>query len=129
MTAEINQSQRNSENQVEPNHRGLMVLLIAMSAIFLLLILGGYIFNWSWTGFRGNTLWDWLKLLVLPVVLTVGGIWFNMQQNRASREVALRQHQTDLHIADNNQQEAALVQSRGSNAGVYEEGRGPLYVQ
>jgi hypothetical protein len=25
--------------------------------------------NWKWTGFRGNTLWDWLHLLLLPLLL------------------------------------------------------------
>jgi hypothetical protein len=24
---------------------------------------------WSWTGFSGNTLWDWLHLLLLPLLI------------------------------------------------------------
>jgi hypothetical protein len=31
-------------------------------------LIGGYGENWSWTGYRGNTLWDWLSLLLLPLV-------------------------------------------------------------
>lgn len=111
MWQETRHEQSKSETQAELRRRWLTarVVLPALAlAIFLLLILGGYIFNWTWTGFRGNTVWDWLKLLVLPVVLASGGIWFNLQQNRASREVSLQQHKTDLQIADNNQQEAAL---------------------
>jgi hypothetical protein len=23
---------------------------------------------WTWTGYQGNTLWDWLQLLLLPLV-------------------------------------------------------------
>jgi hypothetical protein len=31
------------------------------------LVVVGYIAPWSWTGFSGKTLWDWLELLLLPV--------------------------------------------------------------
>jgi hypothetical protein len=30
---------------------------------------GGYVWGWRWTGFAGNTAWDWLHLLLLPVAL------------------------------------------------------------
>ncbi len=29
----------------------------------------GYAIPWGWTGFTGNTLWDWLHLLLLPLLL------------------------------------------------------------
>jgi hypothetical protein len=35
---------------------------------FAVAIFGGYVWGWAWTGFQGNTLWDWLHLLVLPLV-------------------------------------------------------------
>ncbi len=38
-------------------------------AVFGVIVLGGYLANWNWTGFRGNTLWDWLHLLLLPLLL------------------------------------------------------------
>jgi len=43
---------------------------------FLVLVVGGYAFNWGWTGFKGNTLWDWLELLALPVVVASLPLWF-----------------------------------------------------
>jgi hypothetical protein len=44
---------------------------VALAGLLLLLVavLGGYLGNWGWTGFRGNTLWDWLHLLLLPLLL------------------------------------------------------------
>jgi hypothetical protein len=37
---------------------------------------GGYIRGWQWTGFRVNgQLWDWLTLLLLPVVLGTIPLW------------------------------------------------------
>jgi putative effector of murein hydrolase LrgA (UPF0299 family) len=42
---------------------------LASLAVFIGIVIGGYVGNWSWTGFRGNTLWDWLHLLLLPLLL------------------------------------------------------------
>lgn len=35
---------------------------------------------------RAKTLWDWLQLLIVPVLLAGGGIWFNLQQERRNHE-------------------------------------------
>lgn len=53
--------------------------------------------NWKWTGFLGKTLWDWLRLLITPVALTIGGFWFSQIQKN-----------NELKIADDNQREATL---------------------
>jgi hypothetical protein len=37
--------------------------------VFAILVVAGYTIPWAWTGFRGNTVWDWLGLIVLPVTL------------------------------------------------------------
>lgn len=31
-------------------------------------VIGGYALHWRWTGYPGNTLWDWLQLLLVPLV-------------------------------------------------------------
>lgn len=45
--------------------------LVALAGLlaFAGLVLAGYLVPWSWTGFRGNTAWDWVKLLLLPVIV------------------------------------------------------------
>jgi hypothetical protein len=48
--------------------RDSLVAAVAL-AVFVAIVIGGYVGNWSWTGFRGNTLWDWLHLLLLPLLL------------------------------------------------------------
>ena len=72
----------------------LMVILIGA----ILIIWVGYLhfakgLIWAdWTGFgdytgsltkdqRGKNLWDWLQLLIVPLLLAIGGLWFNAQQN------------------------------------------------
>lgn len=52
------------------------VTLLVSIAILTLLIIDGYGFGWAWTGFPGKTLWDWLHLLLFPVVLVLLSDWF-----------------------------------------------------
>jgi hypothetical protein len=44
------------------------VIAAALAAGWVATVIGGYALHWSWTGYTGNTLWDWLKLLLLPLV-------------------------------------------------------------
>ena len=49
----------------------------AVVAVAVLVVLwGGYLRGWSWTGFHENgQLWDWLSLLLLPVALGTIPLW------------------------------------------------------
>jgi hypothetical protein len=47
-------------------HKSLALTILSG---FALVVLIGYTVPWGWTGFRGNTLWDWLHLLLLPLLL------------------------------------------------------------
>ena len=38
-----------------------------MAIALAVTIVGGYAGNWSWTGFKGNTMWDWLALVLAPI--------------------------------------------------------------
>jgi uncharacterized protein YjbI with pentapeptide repeats len=90
--------------------RQLWILTGLVTAIGILLI-GGYLLNWAWTGFgpqmhpkienheyhRGKTLWDWMQLLIVPSVLATAAFLFNTWNAEIQRE-----------IADDNQREAAL---------------------
>ena len=63
--------------------RPLVIGIIAVSVLLVALIVvevGLY-----GTGFKGKTLWDWLQLLFIPVVLAVAGFWFNHRERKADR--------------------------------------------
>ena len=83
-------------------------LLGVVLAALITILIGGYVFNWQWTGFSGKDLWDWWQLLIWPVTVAIVGFVFNMKQTETSLKVSERQHQTDLHIAEERQQEEAL---------------------
>jgi hypothetical protein len=47
-----------------------------LAVAVLVLLWGGYVKGWAWTGFQGNKqLWDWLHLLLLPVTLGTLPLW------------------------------------------------------
>jgi hypothetical protein len=52
------------------NRRHALIALCGLAA-FGAVILGGYLEKWSWTGFHGNTVWDWLHLLLLPLLIPI----------------------------------------------------------
>jgi hypothetical protein len=54
---------------------------LAALVVFGAIVVAGYTLHWRWTGFQGNTLFDWLHLLVAPlllplVVVPAAGSWF-----------------------------------------------------
>jgi hypothetical protein len=56
-------------------HRRHKRLGLTLLTCFLVLVLGGYLVPWRWTGFTGNTLWDWLSLALLPLVIATSTLW------------------------------------------------------
>ncbi len=94
--------------------RPLLVAGIIVASIFVIVtivgIIGGYLFNWGWTGIKTKTLWDWLNLLAvlaIPVLVGIGAAWFTARQNH-DREIAEEQRKADFELAVQNQFEVAL---------------------
>ena len=42
---------------------------LTLAVAFTVVVVGGYVGDWAWTGFRGNTLWNWLHLWLLPLLI------------------------------------------------------------
>ncbi len=55
-----------------------------------------------------KTLWDWLQLLLVPVVLLVGILWFTVQQNQANLQLMQQQRDTAAKVAHGQQQDALV---------------------
>src|ERR687898_477166 len=84
----------------------LLVVGIVLALALVLMVICGYLFRWKWTGVMADTgypwrtLWDWLGLLIVPVVLAIGGYLFNSSQNRATQEATDERTKADRAIAD-----------------------------
>lgn len=55
-----------SSRELRTIHRALIA---ALAVGWIATLVGGYAGDWAWTGYAGNTLWDWLQLLLLPLVV------------------------------------------------------------
>ena len=52
-----------------------------LTAVALLVLSGGYFWRWAWTGLPGNyQLWNWLQVLLLPVVLGTIPLWMRYRK-------------------------------------------------
>ncbi|HZU20040.1 MAG TPA: hypothetical protein VE982_02355 [Gaiellaceae bacterium] len=68
--------------------RSRHVLLALFAGAFSLLVVLGYALHLRWTGFPGNTLWDWLELLVLPLAVVLLPVWVELADNVKRRHLA-----------------------------------------
>ncbi len=99
--------------------------LIVLFGILILCVVVGLTrvdYGCDWTGFGAcattaqvnqtvrheKTLWDWLELLIVPIVLAVGGYIFNRVEKRNEFRRAERRDQTERELAADDQQEQAL---------------------
>jgi uncharacterized membrane protein len=53
--------------------------------VFVALVLLGYLIPWDWTGFEGNTLWDWLELLALPLAVALAPVYRELRADWKAR--------------------------------------------
>src|SRR5829696_945528 len=90
--------------------------IVGVVAVLLLIRLG---YTYPWTGFGeskvneavqpAKTLWDWLGLLIVPVVLAVGGYFFTRSESRRIQQSAEEQRALDREIADQRTQEDRVI--------------------
>jgi uncharacterized protein YjbI with pentapeptide repeats len=60
------------------------------------------------TGFETKTLWDWMELLVIPLVLATGAFYLNRSERVIERQAAEDRAKLEREIASDRQQEAVL---------------------
>src|SRR3954465_6361544 len=64
-------------------------LIIGVVAAFAVLVLLGYLVPLKWTGFQGNTLWDWFGLLMLPFVISTIRLWSDLRPRLDTRHFVI----------------------------------------
>ena len=61
-----------SHSRMAGTRRGPLIAAAVGFAVFVFL---AYWLQWAWTGFAGNTLWDWFEVLLLPIVIVTVKFW------------------------------------------------------
>lgn len=59
-------------------------------------------------GLRGKTLWDWLELLIVPVALGAGAIWFDSEANLRAENMQRQREVVQRDIEDQRAKDAVL---------------------
>jgi uncharacterized protein YjbI with pentapeptide repeats len=61
-----------------------------------------------WAGVGDKTIWDWVNLLVLPIILTIGGYWFTAQQDTRQQQIENQRARVEREIEEQRAQDAAV---------------------
>jgi uncharacterized protein YjbI with pentapeptide repeats len=71
-------------------------------------VLAAYHYSWSDTGFLNKSLWDWLQLLIVPLMLAVVALVFQLANTRTDRLIARQRYEQDQKISLDKQHEDLL---------------------
>ena len=113
-------------------HRVDIEVVTIVLVVVIVLIIAGYWFDWTgFNGFNkvstvhtisgpsagtvtrteeyqpGKSLWDWLQLLFIPAVLTLGAVWIAARQNH-DLQIAERLRQAERELAEDKYREDTL---------------------
>lgn len=72
----------------------IIIILVVIVAFVVL----AYAFGWDWSGFTSKNLWDWLQLLIVPVILAIGGYWLNQMQKSREEEITQRRRELEAQM-------------------------------
>ena len=87
----------------------ILVLVVVVGLIVS--FIGGYFFNWTWTGFgpfvpptcglqRGKTLYDWLQLAIIPAAIAFGVWSLNRLQQKRDQQLADERAKVEREAAE-----------------------------
>jgi len=62
----------------------------------LVIIISNWISNFKWSGFQKKSFWDWLQLLIVPLMLAFGGLYVNYAFETRDKQIAEDGKQQEL---------------------------------
>jgi hypothetical protein len=86
---------KNIDNLVENISKILFFLLIFIIS-FLLWRVFVIISNFKWSGFQKKSFWDWLQLLIVPLMLALGAFYLNSAADFRDYQIAQERKQQEI---------------------------------
>lgn len=83
-----------------------VIALVAAIAVICISVIGFLTVTNNNTGFEKKALWDWLDLLIVPLVLAVGAWWLNRSEKKSSERIASEREALQRKLAHEQRQEA-----------------------
>jgi hypothetical protein len=72
------------------------------------IIISNWISNFKWSGFQKKSFWDWLQLLIVPLILAFGAFSLNYASETRDKEIAEKRKDQELLIAEERKQQELL---------------------
>jgi uncharacterized protein YjbI with pentapeptide repeats len=110
----MNQDQQPRRWWKRAKDNSLVLALVVLAVVIATLTILGYsqrLVGWAWTGLEAKSAWDWLELLIIPVVLGGAALLFSTQQTtKAEQERAQREREHDRELIQEQMRGEALQQ-------------------
>ncbi|TRU35934.1 MAG: pentapeptide repeat-containing protein [Microcystis aeruginosa Ma_MB_F_20061100_S20] len=76
--------------------RWMLFLLLFLLIIANVAIVSNWIANFKWSGFQKKSFWDWLQLLIIPLMLALGAFYLNSAADFRDNQIAQEQKQQEI---------------------------------
>jgi hypothetical protein len=77
-------------------------------SILLVIIISNWISNFKWSGFQKKSFWDWLQLLIVPLMLAFAAFYLSYASETRDKEIAEKRKEQELLIAEERKQQELL---------------------
>lgn len=76
--------------------RWMLFLLLFLLIIANVAIVSNWIANFKWSGFQKKSFWDWLQLLIVPLMLALGAFYLNSAADFRDYQIAQERKQQEI---------------------------------
>jgi uncharacterized protein YjbI with pentapeptide repeats len=104
---------KNIDNLVENISKILFFLLIFIIS-FLLWRVFVIISNFKWSGFQKKSFWDWLQLLIIPLMLALGAFYLNSAADFRDYQIAQERKQQEILTDYFSKMQGLIVETKKS---------------
>jgi len=76
--------------------RWMLFLLLFLLILAIVAIVSNWIANFKWSGFQKKSFWDWLQLLIVPLMLALGAFYLNSAADFRDYQIAQEQKHQEI---------------------------------
>jgi len=76
--------------------RWILFLLLFLLILAIVAIVSNWIANFKWSGFQKKSFWDWLQLLIVPLMLALGAFYLNSAADFRDSQIAQEQKHQEI---------------------------------
>jgi len=94
--------------------RGILPLLLLLLIIANVAIVSNWISNFKWSGFQKKSFWDWLQLLIVPLMLALGAFYLNSAADFRDYQIAQERKQQEILTDYFSKMQGLIVETKKS---------------